>query len=114
MTSLSFWEEELFHPLVWSLIAAIFFIARFLRKYQADKDYPDFDLTDLIVENGKVSNIACAMLGSFLLTSWVIVYLTLNNRVTENYLTIYVGAWVAPIIAKLLKGVSNNKEQGKS
>ncbi len=62
------------------------------------------DLEDLLIgEDGKVSKAACVMLGSFLMTTWVIVYLTYTGKLTEGYFTAYLATWVAPTVARLFK-----------
>jgi hypothetical protein len=62
-----------------------------------------FNVFDLIMENGRVSRIACAFLATLIVTSWVVVRLTLDGHLTEGLFTAYVAAWVAPIIAKLFQ-----------
>jgi hypothetical protein len=61
------------------------------------------NLEDLLLgDDGKVSKAAAVMLGSFLLSSWLIIYLALTAKLTEGYFTIYVGAWVIPTVTKLI------------
>lgn len=60
-----------------------------------------FNVFDLIMENGRVSRIACAFMATLLVTSWVIVRLTVEGKLTEGLFTAYVAAWVMPIIAKM-------------
>jgi hypothetical protein len=60
------------------------------------------NIEDLLLgEDGRISKGAFVMIGAFLLTSWLMVYLTVADKMTEAYLGIYVGAWVAPTVAKL-------------
>lgn len=62
------------------------------------------NLEDLLLgEDGKISKAAGVLLGSFVMTTWVIVYLTYTGKLTEGYFTAYLAAWVAPTIAKLFK-----------
>lgn len=65
-----------------------------------------FDLLDLLMENGRVSKIACTFLATFIITSWVIVKLTLDEKLTEGFLTVYGGFWITPLVAKLVFGKS--------
>ena len=70
--------------------------------YRAHRDKAtSFDLLDLLVENGRVSKLACVFLGSFGVTSWVMVRLTLDGKMTEGYLAAYGALWIVPITAKL-------------
>lgn len=60
-----------------------------------------FSVFDLIMDNGRVSRIACVFLGSFLVFSWIMVRLTLDGKMSEGYIGLYGGTFVAPILAKL-------------
>lgn len=66
-----------------------------------------FDLFDLLMENGRLSRIACAFMATLIVTSWVIIRLTVEGKLTEGLFTAYVAAWVAPIVAKLFSGPSS-------
>jgi len=60
-------------------------------------------LEDLLIgEDGRLSKAAAVMMGSFALTSWVIAYLAVNDKLTEGYFTAYVAAWVAPTVTALV------------
>lgn len=61
-----------------------------------------FNLIDLLMEGGRVSKIACAFMLVLGVSTWVIVHLTINNRLTEGYLTIYTGAWIIPLVTKVV------------
>lgn len=62
-------------------------------------------LDDLLIgDDGKISKAATVMFGAFFMTTWVIVYLTINGKLTEGYFTAYILAWVAPAVTKLIKG----------
>lgn len=61
----------------------------------------NFNLIDLIMENGRVSRLACVFLGSFGVSSWIMIRLTLDGKMTEMMFAAYAAAWIAPIIAKL-------------
>lgn len=64
-----------------------------------------FHFDDLLLdENGKTSKAACVMFGSFVVTTWCIVYLTANDKLTEGYFGAYLTAWVAPLVANIIKG----------
>jgi hypothetical protein len=66
-----------------------------------------FDLFDLLMEGGRLSRIACAFMATLVVTSWVIIRLTIEGKLTEGLFTAYVAAWVAPIVAKLFSGPSS-------
>lgn len=61
-----------------------------------------FDLRDLLMENGRASKAAVVMMGAFAVTTWQFVYFSLNGKMTEGYAGIYVAAWIAPVVARLI------------
>lgn len=62
-----------------------------------------FSFDDLLLEDGKASPVKALLLGSFALTSWVIVFLTWTDKLTEGYFGAYLGAWVLPTVAKFFR-----------
>jgi hypothetical protein len=62
----------------------------------------DFNVLDLLMENGRVSKAAFVMMGAFSLTSWMMVQLTLIGKMTEGYFGLYSAAWIAPVVVKLI------------
>jgi hypothetical protein len=62
-------------------------------------------LDDLLLgDDGKMSKSAAVMFGAFALTTWTIIYLTLNEKLTEGYFGAYIAAWVAPAVSRIIKG----------
>lgn len=70
-----------------------------------------FNLMDLLMENGRVSRLACVFLGSFGVTSWIMIRLTLDGKMTEGYLTAFGALWIIPITAKLFAPAPLNPSQ---
>ena len=60
-----------------------------------------FDVFDIIMDGGRVSRLACIAMGAFVVASWVMLRLTLDSKMTEGYLGLYLGACFSPIVAKL-------------
>ena len=81
-------------------IAAILVVISFWRAHRDALAH--FNAFDLIMENGRVSKIALAFMVAFAVTTWVIVYLALRDKLTEGYLTSYGVMWVAPLVAKVV------------
>jgi hypothetical protein len=77
--------------------------AWFLYRAHRDPGIP-FDLKDLLMENGRVSKIAVAFLVTLFTSSWYVVYGTLNKQLTDIAFGAYLAAWVAPIVAHIIKG----------
>ena len=65
-----------------------------------------FNVFDLIMENGRLSRLACVFMGSFGVSSWIMMRLTIDGKMTEGLFMAYGGVWVAPIIAKLFSNAS--------
>lgn len=84
------------------LLVAIACVAVSMWKFHKDNSRPDFDMSDLLMENGRLSKLAVVLMGSYMMTSWVIVHLTITDKLTEGYLTVYCTAWVVPTLAKML------------
>ena len=64
----------------------------------------DFNLLDLVMENGRVSKAAFVLMGAFIITTFVIFHMTLNGKMTEGYFTIYGATWIAPVLTRMLSG----------
>lgn len=63
------------------------------------------NIEDLLIgPDGKVSKSAAIMIGSFIITSWMMVYMTMGDKMTEGYFTAYLAAWVIPFVTYLIKG----------
>ena len=54
------------------------------------------------MQNGRVSRVACLVMGAFFVTSWIMIDLQAHGKMTEGYMGLYAGAWVAPLIASLM------------
>lgn len=84
------------------LILTLMVVWSFYRAHK-NRDF-QFNVFDIIMDGGRVSRIACAFMATLLVTSWVIVRLTLEGKLTEGLFAAYIAAWVAPIVAKLFSG----------
>lgn len=70
--------------------------------YRAQKDpATSFDLFDLIRENGRLSKIAVAFMVLLGASSWIMIRLTLDGKLSEGYFALYGTMWVGPVIAKM-------------
>lgn len=62
----------------------------------------DFNAFDLIMENDKVSRLALWFNIAGAVSTWVIVDMQMKGTLTEGMFGLWLGAWVGPIIAKLV------------
>lgn len=70
--------------------------------YKAQKNPAfSFDLFDLVMENGKLSKTAVAFMATLIVTSWVMLRLTLDGKLSDGIFLGYGAMWVAPLVAKL-------------
>lgn len=72
----------------------------------------DFDAFDLVMENGKVSKIAVTFMVAFAVTTWILIDLQLKGKMTEGYLTVYGGMWVAALVARVVFNKTDAPEPG--
>jgi hypothetical protein len=87
-----------------TLAVAIIVILWVLERRNKNSKSP-INLDDLIIgDDGKVSKAAFVMFGSFVVTSWVVVFQVLNKTLTDTTFSAYVLAWVAPVVTKLIRG----------
>jgi len=82
-------------------ILAVFVFGIVVSLWKLQKAENDFNLLDVLMENGRVSRIASAFAVTLVITSWVIVKLAVDGKMTEGYLMTYGGMWVAPVITKM-------------
>jgi len=74
--------------------------------YKAQKNPAfSFDLFDLVMENGRLSKTAVAFMITLIVTSWVMLRLTLDGKLSDGIFMGYGAMWVAPLVAKLFSTV---------
>ncbi len=95
--------------IIFGLLAVllVLLIWKTLRKWTKDEENP-FAISDLFMENGKASKTSVVLLGAFAATTWFFVYYALLGKMSEAYFGLYAGAWIAPIVARVLGGASDS------
>jgi hypothetical protein len=81
----------------------VIIVTLFLIRAHRDPNNP-FDLFDLLKINGTVSKVAVAFLTTLFTSSWYVVHEALEKQLTDTAFAAYLAAWVAPIVAAILKG----------
>jgi hypothetical protein len=85
------------------VVLVILLIWRSLKNLSSAPAYvSSYDWHELLLENGKASPAAHVLLGSYIVMTWFFVYYALLGKMTEGYAGIYVTAWVAPAVARLI------------
>ena len=92
-----------FDPMLTALCGLFVIIGLSFWSAQKRKDFA-FDLFDILMENGKVSRIAVAFMLVLAVTTWIIINEEIKGRLTEGMFGLYLGAWVAPLVAKVIFG----------
>ncbi len=87
-------------------ILLVLMIWRVFRKWSKDESN-NFSMIDLFMENGRASKSSVVLLGAFAATTWFFVYYAVTGRMTEGYFGLYAGAWIAPIVARVLTGADS-------
>ena len=85
------------------LLLTLALIALTLRRSNANAA-SKFSLDDLLLgDDGKASKAAAWAHGAFFFTTWMMIFLTLREKMSEGYLAIYVAAWITPTVTRLVK-----------
>lgn len=73
--------------------------------WHAHKD-PAFNFScfDLLMVGGKVDKTSVAFMLVLGVTTWLMVDLQIKGKMTEAYFLAYSGAWIAPLVAKIVFG----------
>lgn len=82
------------------LAAFVVVVAVSLWRFQRDPDNK-FDILDLLIENNRVSRLAFGFCVTLVVTSWLMLKLAIDGKLTEGYLGIYGALWVTPIVTKM-------------
>ena len=61
----------------------------------------DINLFDLVLENGRLSKVSVAYMVTLIVTSWVLIRLTLDGKLTDVIYAAFGTMWVAPLVAKM-------------
>lgn len=86
-----------------AIILALGFLAIVVSFWNAHRRTDiQFNALDLVLENGRVSRISVAFMAVLCVTTWVIVDLQINEKLTEGFFTAYGLMWVAPLVARVV------------
>lgn len=90
-------------------VSALFIIVSFWYAHRSDGN--KFNAYDLLLVDGKADVIAVSFMITLALTSWIMIDLQLQKSMTEGYLAIYIGAWVTPLVSKLIFRKKGDKDE---
>lgn len=101
------------------MLAALLVLALIALGYiirQSRRSDSPISLEDLLLERGpggdkQLSKIAFYLLGAYVVSSWVVVYQLTLGTLTDVTFGAYLAAWVAPLLAKIVK--NGNSEPPK-
>lgn len=90
-------------PLVAPLVVALVSVAWYLIGRSRSRS-SRIDLEDLLLgDDARFSTSKLVLLGSWMMATWLIVYLAVSDKLTEGYFGLYTAAFVVPTIAQGLK-----------
>jgi len=101
--------KELIHDLggrhvMYAILACVTLLIVWTLERRNKSAVSSFSFDDLLTDNGKTSKPAAVMFGAFALSVWLMVFLAVNDKMTEGYFGAFLAAWVAPSVAKIIKG----------
>lgn len=105
--------------ILWLFIAFFFALLFMWGLFALHKDPGvEFDLTDILKKNGKVSRTAIIELAAFLATTFVLIHQELEQTLTDWYVAAYGTFWIAKGVVQILKGTPpstpENPQEGKA
>jgi hypothetical protein len=106
------------HPKVlWAFLSIIALAALVISAIQAHRsDENSFDLFKLFAfdRNNILSDSKARLNTAFIITSWAFVYLTLNDKLTEWYVAVFLTAWVGDRVAARFQKPGDDKPVEKT
>ena len=94
-------------PTQWPLVAPLAMLLIALGWYLINRGRTRasrINLEDLLLgDDGRISNSKFFHLCSWIMATWLIVYLAVSGQLSEGYFVAYIGAFVAPAVAQALK-----------
>jgi len=87
-----------------AILAGAFVIIAISFWHAHKKQNFEFNAFDLIMSKGKVDKIALSYMLVLALSSWIMVDLQVSGKMTEGYFAIFIGAWITPLVSKVVFG----------
>lgn len=92
-----------YHIAWMQLFLGLAFIALVVSFRRAHKDPRfEFNVFDMIMEDGKVAPLQVVFMIVFAVSTWVIVDLQIKDKLTEGLFGLWLGAWATPLVAKIV------------
>lgn len=79
-----------------------------LSVYKAHRSNSDFNLLDLLMENGKASKISCIVMGTWASLTYVFLGMYHDGKMTEGLMMAFGGLCFAPMIARMFSTPQNS------
>lgn len=86
-------------------VTLIFLICVSLYKAHMDPKN-DINVFDMIMENGRISKVACVFIGTWAAMTYVFVGIFLQGKMTEGLFGAYGGLFIVPLVARMFTGPS--------
>lgn len=82
-------------------LLAVLVIVIGISVYKMHQNASQFNVLDLLMENGRTSRIATAFMVALVATTWVFIKLAVDGKMTEGYMLSFGGMWVTPIVSRM-------------
>jgi hypothetical protein len=102
-----------YDPMLIALVAGIGLLVLVFWRAHKNPSF-QFDVFDLFMENGRVSKIALAFMLVLFVSCWVIVDQQLKGKLSEGTFGLWLGAWVTPLVAKVVFNKNSATEPDKA
>jgi hypothetical protein len=70
-----------------------------------------FNPFDLLMENGKLSKVSCAFMLAIGISTWVILKLLDQEKLTEGFYIAFLGTLVVPLLTKIIADANKSSEK---
>lgn len=92
----------------WPTVTGLFIILLVaVSLYKAHRDpNNDINVFDLVMENGRVSKVACVFIGTWIVMSYVFLGIFFQGKMTEGLFTAFGGLFIVPLVARMFTGPS--------
>jgi len=85
-------------------IVALLLIVWSIYRAQRDQSFKEFNLFDLLMENGRISKVSVIVMGSWIALTYAFIGMYFAGKMTEAVMGVYGGLCFAPLIAKMFSG----------
>jgi hypothetical protein len=91
------------------VLLGLAFLSIIFAFWRAHKLRTDFDIVDLVMQDGKISRIGTAFMLTLLVSSWVIINKQMKGELDSTTFSLWMAAWVGPLVARVVTNSFSTK-----